>query len=86
MEIGTSGVRSDVASWRDFWEIGVALNGMCIRDGRQGFQINIGNPIRSHHCLEWLSDMSNRCRWWSPYGVEKQLEPRRLTQLFLGLM
>lgn len=43
MEIDTGGVRSDVASWRDFWEVGVALNGICIRKGREGFQINIGN-------------------------------------------
>ena len=42
MEIDTSGVVSDVASWRDFWEVGVAINGMCIRQRREGFQINIG--------------------------------------------
>ena len=42
MDINTSGVLSDTASWRDFWEIGVALNGVCIRQGREGFQINIG--------------------------------------------
>ena len=42
MEIDTSGVLSDVASWRDFWEIGVAINGICIRQGREGFQIHIG--------------------------------------------
>lgn len=45
MEIDTTGVRSDTASWRDFWEIGVALNGVCIRNGKEGFQFNIGNPI-----------------------------------------
>ena len=45
MEINTSGVISDVASWRDFWEVGVALNGVCIRKGREGFQINIGKYI-----------------------------------------
>ena len=43
MEIDTSGVKSDIASWREFWEVGVALNGVCIRKGREGFQINIGN-------------------------------------------
>lgn len=48
MEIDTSGVRSDAASWRDFWEVGVALNGMCIRKGREGFQINIGKHYSSH--------------------------------------
>ena len=42
MEIDTSGKVSDVASWRDFWEVAVAINGMCIRQGREGFQINIG--------------------------------------------
>lgn len=42
MEIDTSGVVSDVATWRDFWEVGVAINGMCIRQGREGFQIHIG--------------------------------------------
>ena len=53
LEIGTSGVGSDIASWRDFWEIGVAINGMCIREGRQGFQINIGIRIDSAPYLEW---------------------------------
>ena len=53
LEIGTTGVGSDMASWRDFWEIGVAINGMCIREGRQGFQINIGNRVYSSPYLEW---------------------------------
>ena len=45
MEIDTSGVMSDTASWRDFWEVLVALNGVCIRRGREGFQIKIGTRI-----------------------------------------
>ncbi len=53
MEINTSGVLSDVASWRDFWEVGVALNGVCIRKGREGFQINIGNHMLSHLLQYW---------------------------------
>lgn len=48
MEIDTSGVRTDTASWRAFWEVGVALNGVCIRKGREGFQINIGNHAKYH--------------------------------------
>ena len=42
MEIDTTGVTSDVASWRDFWEVAVAIHGMCIRQGREGFQMHIG--------------------------------------------
>ena len=34
MGIDISGAYFDVASWTDFWEIGVQLNGMCIGKGR----------------------------------------------------
>ena len=66
VEIDTSGVVSDMASWRDFWEVLVALNGMCIRGGREGFQINIGTcmyiaSFSSSHFLMY----SCRCRWGS---------------------
>ena len=69
LEIGTSGVRSDIASWRDFWEIGVAINGMCIREGRQGFQINIGNPILSH----LISNVYLTCRAGAAGGLRMEL-------------
>ena len=42
LAIDTSGVLSDTASWRELWETGVALNGMCIRSGREGLRINLG--------------------------------------------
>ena len=53
MEIDTSGKVSDVAAWRDFWEVGVAINGMCIRQGREGFQIHIGIFMRILCDVRW---------------------------------
>ena len=87
MEINTSGVRYDTASWRDFWEVGVALNGVCIRKGREGFQIALGTHTTFRPRIKkGLSHVSCRCRRWSSYGAERQSEFGRHSQLILGLV
>ena len=48
MNISTNGVRSEITSWRDFWGVAVAINGMCNRSGREDFQMNIGKHNRVH--------------------------------------
>ncbi|MCJ1458206.1 hypothetical protein MMC28_008577 [Mycoblastus sanguinarius] len=45
MTIGTDGV-TDWFNWYQIWEVGVALNGVCVRSGRSGTQARLG--IRNH--------------------------------------
>ena len=41
MTIGTDGV-TDWFNWYQIWEVGVALNGVCVRSGRSGTQARLG--------------------------------------------
>ena len=34
--------RSDMWSWGKLWEVGVALTGVCARDGKEGVQTRLG--------------------------------------------
>lgn len=34
--------RADVWSWANFWEVGVALVGMCVREGKEGVETVLG--------------------------------------------
>lgn len=45
MTIRTTGKGSgntDLWSWERFWEVGVALVGMCVREGKEGVQTGLG--------------------------------------------
>lgn len=42
---------TDTWSWAKFWEVGVALAGMCVRESKEGVQTQLGESRTL--CVEW---------------------------------
>ena len=36
---------TDTWSWGQFWEVGIALAGMCVREGKEGVQTHLGELV-----------------------------------------
>ena len=42
LSVGTDGDDTDLAAWYSIWAVGVALNGVCVRHGKNGKKLALG--------------------------------------------